>query len=99
MAIRERRNAVFKSLHKPLLILGIERKMFAGVLAATYLMHFATDSARAAAGTFLITALAGRFVTEKDSIYFRVLLQYAKFKKIYDAAKYEPPAVEILRAP
>ena len=95
MTTEERRNRVYKALHKPLLIFGIERKIFGGVVAIAYLIHYATQSFLAAICTFVLCAVIGYIVTKKDPIYFRVLMQSFKFKTIYDAAKHEMPKVEI----
>jgi len=70
MATEERRNRVYKALHKPLLIFGIERKIFGGVVAVAYLMHYATRSFLAAVCTFVLGAIIGYIVTKKDPIYF-----------------------------
>lgn len=95
MATEQRRNRVYKALHKPLLIFGIERKIFGGVVAIAYLVHYATQSFLAAICTFVLCAVIGYIVTKKDPIYFQVLMQSFKFKTIYDAAKHEMPKVEI----
>ena len=95
MATEERRNRVYKALHKPLLIFGIERKIFGGIVAVAYLMHYATRSFLAAVCTFVLGAIIGYIVTKKDPIYFQVLMQSFKFKTVYDAAKHEMPKVEI----
>jgi type IV secretory pathway VirB3-like protein len=95
MTTEERRNRVYKALHKPLLIFGIERKIFGGVVAIAYLIHYATQSFLAAICTFVLCAVIGYIVTKKDPIYFQVLMQSFKFKTIYDAAKHEMPKVEI----
>lgn len=95
MATEIRVNTVFKALHKPLLIIGIERKMFAGIIFAGYLMQFATRSILAGLCVGAIGIIAGRYLTSKDSIFMSVLLQAAHFKTIYDAAKHTPGKVEI----
>jgi type IV secretory pathway VirB3-like protein len=93
--LEERRNRVFKALHEPLLIWGIERKIFGGVLLAAYTIHLTTDSMMAALVVLVVGIIFGRIVTAKDPIYFTVMLQSYKFKTIYDGAKYEAPHVEI----
>jgi type IV secretory pathway VirB3-like protein len=95
MATETRTNTVFKALHKPLLILGIERKMFAGIIFAAYLMHFATQSIIAALCVGAFGMVIGRYLTSKDVIFMTVLLQSAQFKTIYDAAKHTPAKVVI----
>ena len=95
MVTEIRVNTVFKALHKPLLIIGIERKMFACIIFACYLMQFATRSIIAGLCVGVIGIVAGRYLTSKDSIFFSVILQATHFKTIYDPAKHTPGKVEI----
>lgn len=86
---------VFKSLHKPLTYLGVERTLF----------FFVCVSAVGAFNLFnsLITGLAvfvggyafGHWVTNTDTAFLRILARSDRYKARYDAAKRTFPRVEV----
>jgi type IV secretory pathway TrbD component len=90
-----RRNRVYKSLHRPLTIMGIDRRMF--ILAGTAGMA-TMEVAHSILGALMIFAACAAFgywVTEKDPAFLMILLKADKFKARYDAAKQQVPNVEI----
>jgi type IV secretory pathway VirB3-like protein len=93
--MEERTHRVYRSLHKPLLYLGVERKMFGAIVMAAAILYIAAGSIRAGSVVLVLGILAGRYVCAKDPIYFQVLLQSSQFRSIYDAAKHEVKKMEI----
>ena len=91
----QRRNIVYKSLHRPLTYFGIERKLFfcIGVTAAASFNLF--NSFLAAAVIFLAGAAFGSWATNEDPAFLRILARADRFKQRYDAAKQQIPALEI----
>jgi type IV secretory pathway VirB3-like protein len=53
----QRRNRVFKALHKPLLLFGIERKLFGGAIIIALMMNTVTSSLSFTVITFLLAAI------------------------------------------
>lgn len=94
--IPPRRNRVFKSLHRPLTYMGIERGlfMFTAISGAVAFQLF--DSILAAIVVFLAMAIFCHWVTNKDPAYVRIQMRSSKFKPRYDAAKQSVPKVEIV---
>lgn len=91
----DRRNRVFKSLHKPLTYLGVERTLFflTGVSAVVTFDLF--DSML---GGFIVFAGGlglGYWVTKTDPAFLRIIGRSSRFKRRYDAAKQQFPNVEI----
>lgn len=84
------RNRVFRSLNRPLTILGAERKLFffALVLAACVFNLF--NSLTGALGIFFALYFLARWATETDPQILRFLLNSAKLRTQYDPMKFEP---------
>ena len=90
------RNAVFRSLNRPLTILGAERKLFffALVLAACVFNLF--SSLTGAVGMFLALYLFARWATRTDPQILRFLMNSTKIRTQYDPMKFEPVQVQRL---
>ncbi len=90
-----RRNRVFKSLHRPMTYMGIERSLFmlTGVAGAVAFNLF--DSILAGILVFVVVAIFCHWVTNKDPAYLRIQLRSSKYKPRYDAAKQTVPKVQI----
>lgn len=88
-------NPVFRSLNRPLTILGAERKLFfsALVLAASVFNLF--DSLSGAVGMFFALYLFARWATRTDPQILRFLLNSTKTRTQYDPMKFEP--IEVRR--
>lgn len=87
MAIEPKLNPVYKSLNKPLTILGVERKLFflAMVMGAATFNFFGD-----LLGGLMMAAvlyLFGRWTTATDPQLLRILLNASKFRSRYDPAK------------
>ena len=91
----QRRNQVFKSLHKPLTYMGIERKVFFIICVAAVGCFNLFDSLLAGAVVFIGGSVFGYWVTNEDPAFLQILGRSEKFKARYDAAKQQVPNVEI----
>ncbi len=86
---------VYRSINKPLTILGAERRLFflALIMAGATFNFF--GSLAAAALMYLALYAAARWVTSKDPEMLRILLNSSRFKVRYDPGRFEP--VRIVR--
>jgi type IV secretory pathway TrbD component len=95
-AIAYRRNRVYKSLHKPLTYLGVERTLFyfvcVGAVGAFNLFNSLLAGAAVFAGGFIF----GSWVTSTDPAFVRVLARSDSYNTRYDAAKSVVPRVEVV---
>jgi type IV secretory pathway VirB3-like protein len=88
---------VYKALHRPLTVCGVDRRVFFFALlmgAATFNVFYSF-----AAG-FLITMvlyLFGLWATHRDPEMLRILLASSGFRRRYDAAKHAPFTIEVTR--
>src|ERR1044071_2893395 len=90
-----RRNRVFKSLHKPLTYLGVERTLFYFVCVGAVAVFNVFESLLAGV-IFVIGGYAfGRWITEADPAMLKILARSEQFRARYDAAKQEVPAMEV----
>jgi type IV secretory pathway TrbD component len=92
---RQRRNQVFKSLHKPLTYMGIERKVFFFVCVAAVGCFNLFNSLLAGFVVFVGGAGIGYWMTNEDPAFLQIIGKSEKFKPRYDAAKQQLPNVEI----
>ena len=90
-----RRNRVFKSLHKPLTYLGVERTLFYFVCVGAVAVFNLFESLMAGVIVFIGGYAFGRWVTEADPAMLRILARSEQFRTRYDALKQEVPAVEV----
>ena len=90
-----RRNRVFKSFHKPLTYLGVDRTIFYFVCVGAVGFFNLFESLLAGAVVFIGGFIFGRWVTNADPAMLRILAQSERFKTRYDAAKREIPLVEV----
>jgi type IV secretory pathway TrbD component len=90
-----RANRVYKSLHKPLTYLGVERTLFffvcVGAVGAFNLFNSLPAGLTVFAGGFAF----GSWVTNTDPAFLRILAKSEKYKARYDAAKQRIPHVEV----
>ena len=90
MTTGRRINTVYRTLHRPLTVLGAERKLFFFSMcmgAATFNM---LSSLLGGVLMFLLLYVAARWATNTDPQILRFLLSAAKFKTQYDPAKLSP---------
>jgi type IV secretory pathway TrbD component len=91
-----RRNRVFKSLHKPLTYLGVERTLFYFVCVGAVGAFNLFNSLLAGVAVFIGGFVFGHWVTNTDPAFLRILAKAECFKSRYDAAKQSIPRVEVL---
>ena len=83
---QRRTNPVFRSLNRPLTILGAERKLF----------FFALMMGAAVFNLLLLYVLA-RWATKNDPLMFRFVLNSGRTRTQYDPMKFVPVQVRRLR--
>jgi type IV secretory pathway TrbD component len=92
---KARSNRVFKSLHKPLTYLGVERTLFYLVCVAAVGAFNLFDSILAGLAVFVGGYASGHWVTNSDPAFLRILAKSERYKLRYDAAKQQVPHVEV----
>jgi type IV secretory pathway TrbD component len=91
-----RTNRVFKSLHKPLTYLGVERTLFYLVCVAAVGAFNLFNSLLAGLAVFAGGFAFGHWVTASDPAFLRILAKSERYKFRYDAAKQQVPPVEVV---
>ena len=92
---KRRRNRVYKSLHKPLTYLGVERTLFFFVCVAAVGAFNLFNSLLAGIAVFLGGFVFGRWVTNTDPAFLKILGRSERYKNRYDPAKHSFPHVEV----
>jgi type IV secretory pathway TrbD component len=92
---RRRTNRVYKSLHKPLTYLGVERTLFFFVCVGAVGTFNLFNSLLAGLAVFIGGFAFGSWVTNADPAFLRILAKSERFKTRYDAAKQAIPNVEV----
>jgi type IV secretory pathway TrbD component len=93
---KHRTNRVFKSLHKPLTYMGIERTLFYVVCVGAVGAFNLFNSIWAGITVFLGGFAFGQWVTNSDPAFLRILAKSERYKPRYDAAKQRVPRVEVV---
>jgi type IV secretory pathway TrbD component len=88
-------NRVFKSLHKPLTYLGVERTLFFFVCVGAVGTFNLFNSLLAGIAVFIGGFAFGQWVTNSDPAFLRILAKSERYKPRYDAAKQQVPRVEV----
>jgi len=91
----KRRNRVYKSLHKPLTYLGVERTLFFFVCVAAVGAFNLFNSLLAGIAVFLAGFTFGHWVTNMDPAFLRILARSERYNTRYDPAKHTIPEVEV----
>lgn len=94
-ATTRRRNRVYKSLHRPLTYLGVERTLFFFVCVAAVGAFNLFNSLLAGLAVFFGGFAFGHWVTNADPAFLRILARSEKYKTRYDFAKRALPRVEV----
>src|SRR6185437_7135980 len=95
-ATTRRRNRVYRSLHKSLTYLGIERTLFFFVCVTAVGAFNLFNSLLTGIAVFLGGFAFGHWVTNTDPAFLKILARSDRFKARYDAAKQTLPRVEVL---
>ena len=88
-------NPLFRSLNRPLTILGAERKLFFFALVMGACVFNLFSSLLGALGMFFALYLFARWATRTDPQILRFLLNSTKIRAQYDPMKFEP--IEVRR--
>jgi type IV secretory pathway TrbD component len=80
-----RRNRVYKSLHKPLTYLGVERTLFFFVCVAAVGAFNLFNSLLAGIAVFFGGYTFGHWVTNADPAFLRILARSERYKTRYPA--------------
>jgi type IV secretory pathway TrbD component len=91
-----RTNRVFKSLHKPLTYLGVERTLFYFVCVGAVGAFNLFNSILAGIAVFVGGVVFGHWVTNSDPAFLHILAKSGRYKVRYDAAKQQIPHIEVL---
>src|SRR5688572_9395337 len=88
---------VYKAIHRPLTVCGVDRRLFFLALlmgAATFNLFYSF-----AAGLLIFVALYafGLWATKRDPAMLRIVLSSARFRPRYDAAKHTRVDIEVRR--
>lgn len=88
------RHPVYKALHRPLLVCGIERRLFFGALmtgAATFNLFYSfVGGLLVTAGLYVTAAVA----TRRDPRMLHILAASARLRARYDPMKHDPVYLE-----
>jgi type IV secretory pathway TrbD component len=93
---KRRTNRVYKSLHKPLTYLGLERTLFYFVCVGAVGAFNIFNSILAGVAVFAGGFAFGHWVTSSDPALLRILAKSERYKTRYDAAKQSIPRVEVV---
>jgi type IV secretory pathway TrbD component len=86
---------VYKALHRPLTVCGVDRRLFFLALimgAATFNLFYSFVAGLLTTGCLYGFAL---WSTKRDPQMLRILLSSSRFRTRYDAAKHTPFTVEV----
>jgi type IV secretory pathway VirB3-like protein len=86
-------NPIFRSLNRPLTMLGVERKLFFFSLVLGACVFNLLNSLIGAVGMFFALYLLARWATQTDQQILRFLLNSTKTRTQYDPMKFEPITV------
>jgi len=89
------RRPVYKALHRPLTICGVDRRVFLLALllgAATFNLFYSFVAGLVMFGALYVFALT---VTKRDPQMLRILLASSRVKPRFDAAKHVPADIEV----
>ncbi len=90
-------NPVFRSLNRPLTILGAERKLFFFALVMGACVFNLLNSLAGAVEIFFALYLFARWATRTDPQILRFLLNSTKIRTQYDPMKFQPIAIRRVR--
>jgi type IV secretory pathway TrbD component len=93
MANSRRVNPVYRSISRPLTILGAERKLFFFAMCVGAGAFNLLGSLLGGILMFLLLYFAARWATETDPQILRILLTSPKLKTQYDPSKFSPISI------
>jgi type IV secretory pathway TrbD component len=84
-------NPVFRSLNRPLLLLGLDRRLLFFLLTSAVAIFELSGALAPALVLFIALWTAARFATQKDTQALRIVLNSRRFSARYDPAKRATP--------
>ena len=90
-----RSNKTFKTMNRPLTIMGAERRLFFVALVSGGAVFSMMHSLLGGLVLFIAGTMAARLATKHDVEILRVLMNSAKFRRRYDPMKWQATAVQI----
>jgi type IV secretory pathway TrbD component len=87
-------NPAFRSLNRPLLLLGVDRRLFFFLLSSSLSLFELSGSPIPALVLFVALWAAARFAAQKDPRFLRIVLNSRRFSARYDPAKRCQPDVK-----
>jgi type IV secretory pathway TrbD component len=90
-----RSNKTFKTMNRPLTILGAERRLFFVALVSGGAVFSMMHSLLGGLVLFIAGTMAARQATKHDVEILRVLMNSAKFRRRYDPMKWQAAEVQI----
>jgi type IV secretory pathway TrbD component len=90
-----RSNRTFKTMNRPLTILGAERRLFFVALVSGGAVFSMMHSLLGGLVLFITGTMAARQATKHDVEILRVLMNSAKFRRRYDPMKWQATEVRI----
>jgi len=93
MVSGRRMNPVYRSISRPLTILGAERKLFFFAMCVGAGTFNLLSSLLGGILMFLLLYFAARWATETDPQILRILLTSPKLKTQYDPSKFSPISI------
>jgi type IV secretory pathway TrbD component len=93
--VERRVNPVYRSLHKPLTVFGVERGMLFTVAVLAGAVFNLMGSLLAALVVFAAGYFAARVATKTDPKILTIVFRSERLRTRYDAAKFEPILVEV----
>ena len=85
---------VFRSLNKPMTLMGVERRMFFAIVMVSFILFHLSEALVPALALFGVLWVFARAFTQADPQLLRVLMNSSRF-----AARYDPARVEKGRLP
>jgi type IV secretory pathway VirB3-like protein len=83
-------NPVFRALNRPLLVLGVERKLFFFMLTLCFGVFVVANTLLPSLILFLLLWSGGRLATRVDHQFLRIVLNSQRHGVRYDSAKFSP---------
>lgn len=89
------RHPVYKALHRPLTICGLERRLFFGALVAGALTFNLFYSFLGGLLVSLSLYVAARWATKHDPQILHILVMSSRYRTRYDPSKHTPVHLEV----
>jgi type IV secretory pathway TrbD component len=83
-------NPVFRSLNRPLLLLGVDRRLFFLLLSSALAVFNLSGALAPALILFAALWTAARLATRKDPHFLQIVVNTRRFAARYDPAKFSP---------